>query len=297
MVINNFKKSDFDFKNTYSKSKLELFKTCKKAYHFSYIDEVISPHKRDYKKAFDFKTVGQAVHNAITLFYHLEPQKRTLEQLKKLLQPCWRSEIMKRKNPPLGKYGGFETLEHERTKYKEALELLQNFYQFGEITPHIFYLPTADLDNSINDYYGWAVPLAKAPFQLSGKIDRIDELDNGNLKVIDFKTGGKNDSDFQLELYKFLGEKRFGKSVTKTSFYYLKDGQIEDFDLHHQDTTKIEEEILARIEEILAETKFAPYVSKLCKFCDFFEICPANHEARKVIQKAPEEEYPDDLPF
>ena len=290
-------KSDFDFAHTYSKSRLELFKTCKKAYHFSYVNEVISPNKRDYKKAFDFKTIGQAVHNAITLFYHLEPEKRTGVVLKQLLLPCWKSEIMKRKKPPLGKYGGFASLDQERAKYKEALGLLANFYQFGEITPKLFYLPTDNLDNSINDYYDWAIPLAKSPYQLSGKIDRVDELDDGNLKVIDFKTGGRGNSDFQLKLYKFLVEKRFGKVVPKASFYYLKDSSIEDFDLSNLDTTTIEEEILAKIEEILAEEKFEPNVSGLCKFCDFFGICPANSEAQKVIKKTPEEEYPDDLPF
>ncbi|TSC54401.1 MAG: Uncharacterized protein LiPW16_50 [Microgenomates group bacterium LiPW_16] len=290
-------RSDFDFVHTYSKSRLELFKTCKKAYHFSYVDEIISPNKREYKKAWDFKTLGQAVHNAITLFYHLEPEKRTLEQLKKLLPTCWKSEIMKRKNPPLGKYGGFESIDHERAKYKEALGLLQNFFKIGEITAKPFYLPTDDLDNSINDYFDWAVPLANTSFKLSGKIDRIDELGNGNLKVVDFKTGGKSDNNFQLKLYKFLIEKRFGKLVEKASFYYLKDSTVENFDLLKEDLGKIEEEILAKINEILSEKKFEARVSKLCKFCDFLEICPANTKAWKIIKKSPKEEYSDNLPF
>lgn len=204
---------------------------------------------------------------------------------------------MRRKNPPLGKYGGFESLDHERAKYKEALGLLENFYKIGEITPDLFYLPTDDLDNSINDYFDWAIPLANTNFNLSGKIDRIDELNNGNLKVVDFKTGSASDSNFQLKLYKFLAERRFGKTVEKASFYYLKDARVEDFELLSQDTNKIGQEIIAKIEEILAEKKFEPMVSRLCKFCDFFEICPANTEALKVIKKLPEEEYSDDLPF
>lgn len=288
---------NFDFSHTYSKSRLELFKTCKKAYHFSYIDPVISPNKRDYKKAWDFKTLGQAVHNAITLFYYLEPEKRTLEALKKLLQPCWKSEIMKRKNPPLGKYGGFEDLDQERGKYREALNLLENFYQMGEITPKLFYLPTDDFLNSINDYFEWATPLADTPFKLSGKVDRIDELDNGNLQVVDFKTGGKSDNNFQLKLYKFLIEKRYGKNVEKASFYYLKDSTTQDFDLRENDVGVIEEEVLGKIEEILSEKKFEPTVSKLCKFCDFLAICPAKTEAREIIGGALETDYPDDLPF
>lgn len=290
-------RTSFDFANTYSKSKLELFRTCKKAYHFSYLDEVISPNKRNYKKAWDFKTVGQAVHSAITLFYHLNPEKRTLETLKKLLLPCWKSEIMKRKNPPLGKYGGFESLDHERAKYAEALKLLEIFYNFGDITPNLFYLPTGDLENSINDYYDLATPLAKTPFQLSGKIDRIDKLENNNLKVIDFKTGRESDSYFQLRIYKFLAERRFKKTVEKASFYYLKNQITQDFDLTQEDLGNIEEEILSKIDEILTEKRFEPKVSKLCKFCDFFEICPANDDAQKVIKKEPEEETSDDLPF
>ena len=122
-------------------------------------------------------------------------------------------------------------------------------------------------------------------------------MDNGNLRVIDFKTGGKSDNNFQLKLYKFLIEKRYGKNVEKASFYYLKDATIQDFDLRENDVGVIEGEVLGKIEEILSEKKFEPTVSKLCKFCDFLAICPAKTEAREIIGESSETDYSDDLPF
>lgn len=294
------RKKDFlDFSKIYSVSKLNLFYQCPQQYWFSYLDPIYSKLKsklkREPENIFTFQTLGKAVHNAITLFYYLEPQERTQENLKKLLQETWRSEVFWRKKPPLGKWGGFKNLEEEREIYKQALQLLLNFLKIAEFEPTIGYLPTKDLKNSIDDYKNLIIPLDK-DYQLSGKFDLILEEKSG-LHVVDFKTGKSKDvDDFQLRFYKLLAEENFKKPVIKTSFYFLRKPEIKDFEIK-VDKKAIKEEIKEKIKKIQGSKEFKPRPSKLCQFCLFRSLCPLKAKVAKKVKKADEEEIPEDLPF
>lgn len=296
MVI---KKDFLDFSKIFSVSKINLFSECPQQYYFSYLDPVYrklkGKLKREPENIFSFQTLGKAVHDSITLFYHLEPKERTKENLKKLLPETWRSEVFWRKKAPLGKWGGFKTIEAERETYREALELLLNFFQIAESAPPISYLPTKDLRNSIEDYKNLIVPLDE-DWQLSGKFDLILEEADG-LHIIDFKTGKSRDTnDFQLRFYKILAEENFKKPVVKTSFYFLRKPEIKDFKIE-VDKKAIQEEIREKIDQIKSCEEFQPRPSKLCQFCLFRSLCPLKKEIAKVMPEDDQEDIPEDLPF
>lgn len=261
-----------DYSKIYSYSKLNLFDKCKKQYHFQYLDLVID--KRDFKKQRDYQTKGNAVHDAITLFYHLPLEKRTLENLKNSLKEAWFSEINPFKDLPLGEIGGFDTLEHERETYRDATRILKKFFELGEIDPPIFYLPTDKIRNSFDDYKNFIKPLNDELF-ISGKMDRIDKLEDESLRIIDFKTGKEDQDRFQLDFYKLLAELNFDNKIKTVSFYYLDTGKIEDINVSGIDQDKIKDQILEKIKNIRGEKEFSPSPSGLCEHCDFLEICPA----------------------
>lgn len=293
-------KEDFlDFSKIFSVSKINLFRECPQQYYFFYLDPVYSKLKNKLKREpeniFSFQTLGKAVHDAITLFYHLEPEKRTGESLKRLLPQTWRSEAFWQKKPPLGKWGGFKALEEERETYKEALELLLNFFQIAEPEPQISYLPTQDLKNSIEDYKNLVINLNE-DYQLSGKLDLILGKEGG-LHIIDFKTGKREEvDDFQLRFYKLLVEENFEKPVVKTSFYFLRKPTVKDFKIE-TDKKVIREEIKEKIDKIQNCQEFQPRPSKLCQFCLFRNLCPLKKEVAKIVKEPDEEEIPEDLPF
>jgi RecB family exonuclease len=55
-----------------------------------------------------------------------------------------------------------------------------------------------------------------------GKLDFLGELPNGNLHVLDFKTGTKEEDDStQLYSYAILAEANLQKTVSKISYWYL----------------------------------------------------------------------------
>jgi len=116
-------------------------------------------------------------------------------------------------------------------------------------------------------------------YTLFGYIDRIDELENGNYAIVDYKTG-KSKSELtsedkeQLLIYQMAIEdpRLFNYKVEKLIFYYLEDGKTNEFVGTDKDKEKLEKSLLERIEKI-EQSDFPPKPSMLCKYCDFNKIC------------------------
>ncbi len=261
--------ANIDFSKVYSYSKLEKFKKCPLDYYFYYLD----PEWKGFQKPKDYKTKGSAVHNAITLFYHLKPEERNLSNLRECLYQAWFSEVDPAKEPPLGEIGGFNNIFHERKTYWEALRMLKNFFNLEDTNPQLFYLPTKDIKHSFGDYQDSIQPLTDGVF-ISGKFDRIDKLENNTLRIVDFKTGKNSQDRSQLDFYALLAELNFDLEVSTASFYYLNEGKIIDFRMTDAEKKKVKKQILERIEIIESTKKFTPNPSRLCSHCDFKPICP-----------------------
>ena len=266
--------SNLDFSKIYSHSKIELFNKCKKQYHFNYLDPEVAPIKKQFVKPRDYKTKGSAVHGAITLFYYLPKKKRNFDGLKDCLKQAWFSEINMLRQPPLGLFGGFKDIDHERQAYLDSLKLLKNFFDMEqEQSPSLFYVPVKTIKKSFEDYERMIKPVNKK-ISISGKFDRIDELENGNLRVVDFKTGKTKNGISQLEFYKLLTELNFDKKVDQVTYYYLNDGKVKDYDVSKVKTGDIKKGILDKIKIIETAKNFPPNPTRLCDHCDFKEICP-----------------------
>jgi putative RecB family exonuclease len=294
-------KQNINYSKIYSPSKLDMFEKCPKSYHFYYLDPIYSKMKTDLKKMpeniFGFNTLGRAVHNAITLFFHAPEDDRTWENLKNTLKGTWTSEFQWNKKPPLGEWGGFKTLEEEKQTYNQALLMLKNFFEIQPKSLKIEYLPTPDLRHSIQDYQNLIRSLTE-DFDISGKFDLIAQNEDETLHIIDFKTGKKEDNNsFQLKFYKVLAEENFKKPVSKASFFFLKSGNIKEFDLNNQTKENLKDEIVEKINLINQTKEFETKPSKLCKFCLFKNFCPAKEQVKEFIKDFKEEDYADDLPF
>ena len=258
-----------DFSKIYSYSKISRFEKCPLSYYFYYLD----PQWKGYQEPRDYKTKGSAIHGALTLFYHLPSKQRTLGNLKDCLERAWFCEDNPQKKPPLGEVGGFQSIVHERKVYWESLKMLENFFGLNDINPCLFYMPSKNIRYSFGDYEEMIQPINNE-FFISGKFDRIDQLDDGSLKIIDFKTGKKNQDRFQLDFYKVLAEMNFKIPVSTVSFYYLKGGEIADLSLGNKTSQEIKQKIIEKISRINKEKEFGPLPSKLCDFCDFQTVCP-----------------------
>jgi len=258
-----------NFSKIYSFSKLERFKKCPFDYYLYYLD----PKWKGFQKPRDYKTKGSAVHGAITLFYHLPKKKRTFNTLKDCLKQAWFLDSEPERKPPLGEAGGFFSLNNERRAYVESLRMLRNLFNLEDTNPSLFYVPGEDIKHSFPDYEEMIQPISKNVF-ISGKFDRIDKLKDGTLRIIDFKTGKRKNGKSQLDFYTVLAGLNFEIPVGLASFYYLASGEIVDFPASDSNTKETKEKILEQIGKIEGTKDFPARPSRLCSYCDFYDICP-----------------------
>ncbi len=290
-----------DYSRIFSPSKLAMYGQCPKEYEFNYVDPIQSKMKNRLKNMpeniWPFYTLGKAVHNAITMFYYLPKGERTLKKLKENLMFTWRSEVMWNKKPPLGKWGGFMTLEEEREYYRQGLSMLETFFSMAPAGSEFEFLPTQNFRRSIEDYEKLITYLTD-DFDISGKFDLVTRNPDGSLNIIDFKTGKKDQpEDLQMTFYRVLAELRFKKPVKNLMLYLLRFGKI--IELNNEGTSErdLKGEIIQKIVAVKSATTFSTNVSKLCKFCLFKDFCPERAKVNEMIQGVEILDYSDDLPF
>ena len=255
-----------------SPSKLGIFTQCAKKYHFEYLDPEMAKIKKQVKKKTPVLEMGSFVHDALTLFFKLPYQQRIGKAMEKILKDLWQG--------PRGEEFGFKSIEEERDYYGQSLEMLKWFVENEDINPKLFNLPVSPPGNSFDDY-------KKVAFgdnlKIGGKLDRVDSLPQGDLEIIDYKTGKEKNDNFQLLFYVFLVESLFNKKVTQATYIYLKSGQKRSVVPTEELREQTKKRILDTVEEIGSEKKWEPNISKLCGYCDYLPYCPAKQEIEESL--------------
>jgi putative RecB family exonuclease len=119
---------------------------------------------------------------------------------------------------------------------------------------------------------------------LRGYIDRLDVSPAGELRVVDYKTGGapreafEARALFQLKFYALVLWRTRGVVPKVLRLLYLKDAEICDYAPDTDELDRFERTLIAlwaAIERAVAERDFRPKPSRLCGWCAHQELCPA----------------------
>lgn len=269
----SFSKSTSDIvPSTFSFSQIKSYETCPYQYKLAHVLKI--PTKSN--ASFSF---GQTIHRTLEKFYSLlqernaqtqaslfdvtTPQKTdglavpTLTELLQLYQDNWIPDWYKDK-------------KQREEYYEKGKEILKVFYSSQEGK--------------------WTVPLAlEAPFKIKignesiqGRIDRIDQLDDGSLHILDYKTGTpkekvEGDDKDQLLVYQIVAESlpqwRNVGPIGKLTFYYLNNNTQVSFVAGNKDLEKLKEKIDTTISRIKQKEFDATPNQVICRNCDFRDIC------------------------
>ncbi len=232
-----------------SHSSITLYNECPQKYKFKYVDKI--PEKPKH-----FFSFGQSVHLALEYFYGpKEPKAPSLEELLKHYREIWVKP-------------GYRDENQEAEYFEEGRQILTRFYDKHAKS---FHVPFSVEYNFNFEYEG--IPL-------TGKVDRIDELPDGRLSILDYKTGkklaaGRLDIDAQLTMYQFACESQLGKEVGELIFYHLP--TLKEHRTIRRDKPLVKE-LTARIVDTatgIDKDRFDPKPTEnACRWCDYKPICP-----------------------
>lgn len=252
-----------------SASKIKDALLCMRMFKLAHIDELAE------KQPSKYLTFGTTMHDVFELA-HLSPKKPTKTQMRKWLDKFWISKEDEAKALSEGLENwqvlGYESVKEE-VEFKELGNKIIDDYHESVIKPGL-YVP------SLHSEIYFRLPFSRG-YEISGKIDRIVETENGKLQIIDWKTSQKKASekelmkDVQLGIYWWAVKELFD----------LKDEDIEDtglYYLRHSEYKAVKHDIfslggvLGQIEQVIDDVeagRFPKQRSWKCNFCDVAHIC------------------------
>ena len=169
-----------------SPSRASQFKTCPKQFKFSNVDKIKEPTNLVQAK-------GTTVHQALEDLYDLPIDQRTPEVLYDLFRKAWSNVRGNDEHVNL-----FDSIEDEREWGQEGLNLLHNYLKLEDPQKLEPLEQERWVRGSIED------------LNLRGILDRMDEDKDGNLIIVDYKSGKapmakyKEPRFFALKLYALL---------------------------------------------------------------------------------------------
>jgi putative RecB family exonuclease len=118
---------------------------------------------------------------------------------------------------------------------------------------------------------------------IRGYIDRLDVSPAGDLRVVDYKTGGapreafEARALFQMKFYALVLWRTRGIVPKVLRLHYLKDADVLDFSPDSEELERFERTLVAlskAIERAKRDKDFRPKPSRLCGWCNHKAFCP-----------------------
>jgi putative RecB family exonuclease len=114
-------------------------------------------------------------------------------------------------------------------------------------------------------------------YTLVGTLDRVDELADGSLQIVDYKTARtppQAPDTFQLDVYQLGLAAKTGELASRILFEYLRHGtqhviEVDDRNVRH--TLERVEAVVAAVE---SDDVLAPRLGEHCRRCDYVAYCP-----------------------
>lgn len=239
-----------------SPSRLATFRDCPKKYRFQHVEKrptKPSPHL----------DLGSNVHRALRDWFLLPRVERTWERMLELYRAAWR-----------------ENMPAFRTRSRDELK---DFGERGKAMLRRFVAETpTDVDPlMLEKWVGMDLP----EIDVRGKVDRVDALPDGSLRVVDYKTGKfPRDPDAEIArdlaaaVYAAGASRDFvGAPVGAIEYLYLAEMRVLAFPVDPEWRAARERAVEALAHEARAAEAadaFPAKPTRLCAWCDFVRLCP-----------------------
>jgi putative RecB family exonuclease len=210
---------------------------------------------------------GTLVHSALERLFWDHPRgRRTPDAARDALDLAWKAL---QEEPDLA---DLELTEAERDLFvADAAALVDGYFRLE--------------DPDAVDAVGVELTLEAdvAGLRLRGIIDRLDVTDEGELEVVDYKTGRVPSVHQEqqrlggVQFYALLCEKVLGRRPSRVRLMYLREPLVieaEPSDQAVRGTRQRTAAVWSAIERACEHEDFRPRPSALCNWCSFKSLCP-----------------------
>jgi len=245
-----------------SYSQIQTFNMCPLHYKLQYILKI--PFRPTASLSF-----GSSIHAALKDFYqkYIENKNIKIKDIVSILKDRWIDE-------------GYQSKTHQNEAFEKAKYILLQYLKTN-------FIPNANKPVGIEIPFQFFIKDAKADkisLKIGGRIDRVDNIGENKIEIIDYKTGGnipkekELDTNLQLTLYALAAtqvkDNIFNKKPEDIilSLHYLG----EEKKLTTTRTKDQLEEAKAKILEIVEEIEksdFACSRSIICQNCEYKMLC------------------------
>ena len=276
-----------------SPSRAADFKTCPLLFRFRTIDKLPERPSADQVR-------GTLVHAVLERLFDLPAAERTPEAAATLVAPAWSTlleaepavaEIFAAATAPAVTDAAALAAEADAT----GLATLIDVPALDEATRLAAFL--AGAASLLDGYFAVEDPRRLQPAErealistvvddellIRGYIDRLDVSPAGDLRVVDYKTGGapreafEGRALFQLKFYALVLWRTRGVVPRVLRLLYLKDAEVCDYSPDAEELERFERTLVAlsqAIERAKREQDFRPKPSRLCGWCSHQRLCP-----------------------
>ncbi|HTQ10211.1 MAG TPA: PD-(D/E)XK nuclease family protein [Fimbriimonadaceae bacterium] len=245
-------------KPTISPTKLTTYLACPVKYRWTYVDG----RGKWYLRAKSYYSFGTSLHRALEAF---QAAAETGVDVTASVLAAYEDNWID---------AGFSSAEEMAEAYHEGKEMLerqtQDFVRRESAAKLLFVEKQLRLD--------------MGRFDLVGRLDRVDEHDDGTLEIVDYKTGRESvaeedvATDVAMGCYQLLLAGEYPGRPIKATIYALRSGlhasasmTASELDQFAKDVRLLGDEIVSTEHQEYAE--FTPRAKPLCQGCDFVPLC------------------------
>jgi putative RecB family exonuclease len=258
-----------------SPSRAADFKTCPLLYRFRTIDRLPETPSPDQVR-------GTLVHAVLERLFDLPPAERTPAAAAGLVAPQWQRLV--EEHPELATMLAAPAAAPAGDAADPATAALGAFLASAEQLLGGYFAVEDPRRLASGERECLIETVVDDQLQLRGFVDRLDISPAGDLRVVDYKTGGapreafEARALFQLKFYALVLWRTRGVVPRVLRLLYLRDAEICDYAPDADELVRFESTLLALWRAIEAATEardFRPKPSRLCGWCSHQQRCPA----------------------
>jgi RecB family exonuclease len=114
-------------------------------------------------------------------------------------------------------------------------------------------------------------------YTLVGTLDRVDELPDGTLQIVDYKTARtppQMPDTFQLDVYQLGLAAKAGTLAERIVFEYLRHGLQQVVEVDDRNLRRTLERVESVVTAVESDDELAPQPGDHCRRCDYVPYCP-----------------------